>query len=135
MATYNLTVQLTAQANSLISGLRSAADAARDLGRRTRDLDRRLTALDASNRRTARQIDLLGARAQATAASLDALGARGGQTGDRLRRAGSDARTGALPQGRPGRQASTLTRLLSGGALVAWARASSSRRATATSGR
>ncbi|WP_236244220.1 phage tail tape measure protein [Streptomyces sp. CC210A] len=118
MATYNLTVQLTAQANSLISGLRSAADAARDLGRRTRDLDRRLTALDASNRRTARQIDLLGARAQATAASLDALGARGGQTGDRLRRAGSDAGVLERSLKGAGRQASTLTRLLSGGALV-----------------
>ncbi|WP_435059373.1 phage tail tape measure protein [Streptomyces sp. bgisy060] len=117
MATYNLTVQLTAQPNSLISGLRSAADAARDLGRRTRELDRRLAALDASSRRTARQIDLLGARAQATATRLGTLGARGGQTGDRLRRAGSDA--GALERSLKGagRQAGALSRLLAGGAL------------------
>ncbi|WP_149183321.1 phage tail tape measure protein [Streptomyces sp. TRM49041] len=118
MATYNLTVQLTAQANSLISGLRSAADAARDLGRRTRDLDRRLAGLDASSRRTARQIDLLGARAQATASRLTALGARGGQTGDRLRRAGSDAGVLERSLKGAGRQAGALSRLLAGGALV-----------------
>ncbi|MEU3046226.1 phage tail tape measure protein [Streptomyces sp. NPDC006984] len=118
MATYNLTVQLTAQANSLISGLRSAADAARDLGRRTRELDRRLAALDASSRRTARQIDLLGARAQATAVRLGALGTRGGQTGDRLRRAGSDAGVLERSLKGAGRQAGALSRLLAGGALV-----------------
>ncbi|MDH2389397.1 phage tail tape measure protein [Streptomyces sp. HNM0663] len=117
MATYNLTVQLTAQANSLISGLRSAADAARDLGRRTRELDRRLAALDASSRRTARQVDLLGARAQATAARLGALGTRGGQTGDRLRRAGSDAGVLERSLKGAGRQAGALSRLLAGGAL------------------
>ncbi|MFI5688610.1 phage tail tape measure protein [Streptomyces sp. NPDC051636] len=118
MATYNLTVQLTAQANSLISGLRSAADAARDLGRRTRDLDRRLAALDASSRRAARQVDLLGARAQATASRLGTLGVRGGQTGSRLRRAGSDAGVLERSLKGAGRQASALSRLLAGGALV-----------------
>ncbi|MCH0562140.1 phage tail tape measure protein [Streptomyces sp. MUM 2J] len=117
MATYNLTVQLTAQANSLISGLRSAADAARDLGRRTRDLDRRLATLDASSRRTARQIDLLGTRAQATATRLGTLGTRGGQTGDRLRRAGSDAGVLERSLKGAGRQAGALSRLLAGGAL------------------
>ncbi|MFI1735216.1 phage tail tape measure protein [Streptomyces acidicola] len=118
MATYNLTVQLTAQANSLISGLRSAADAATDLGRRTRELDRRLATLDASSRRASRQIDLLGARAQATRSRLGTLGTRAGQTSSHLRRAGSDA--GALERSLRGvgRQANTLGSLLAGGALV-----------------
>ncbi|MER6010162.1 phage tail tape measure protein [Streptomyces bluensis] len=118
MATYNLTVQLTAQANSLISGLRSAADAAIDLGRRTRELDRRLAALDASSRRASRQIDLLGAHAQATRSRLGTLSTRAGQTSSHLRRAGSDA--GALERSLRGvgRQASALGSLLAGGALA-----------------
>ncbi|WP_316749241.1 phage tail tape measure protein [Streptomyces herbicida] len=118
MATYNLTVQLTAQANSLISGLRSAADAAQDLGRRTRELDRRLDTLDASSRRTARQINTLGAQARTAATRLGALGARGGHTGRGLRRAGDDAGTLERSLRSVGRQATALTRLLAGGALV-----------------
>ncbi|GAA1428408.1 hypothetical protein GCM10009601_41550 [Streptomyces thermospinosisporus] len=118
MATYNLTVQLTAQANSLISGLRSAADAAQDLGRRTRELDRRLDTLDASSRRTARQINTLGAQARTAATRLGTLSARGGQTGRGLRRAGDDAGTLERSLRSVGRQATTLTRLLAGGALL-----------------
>ncbi|GGR06514.1 phage tail tape measure protein [Streptomyces aurantiogriseus] len=118
MATYNLTVQLTAQANSLISGLRSAADAAQDLGRRTRELDRRLDTLDASTRRTARQIDTLGAQARTAATRLGTLSARGSQTGRGLRRAGDDAGTLERSLRNVGRQATALTRLLAGGALV-----------------
>ncbi|GAA2656709.1 phage tail tape measure protein [Streptomyces vastus] len=118
MATYNLTVQLTAQANSLISGLRSAADAATDLGRRTRDLDRRLAALDASSRSTSRQINLLGAQAQATAARLGTLATRGAQTGNHLRRAGSDVGVLERSLRGAGQQATALTSLLAGGALV-----------------
>ncbi|WP_432033690.1 phage tail tape measure protein [Streptomyces antibioticus] len=118
MATYQLTVQLTAQANSLISGLRSAADAAQDLGRRTRELDRRLDTLDASSRRTARQINTLGAQARTAATRLGTLGARGGQTGRGLRQAGNDANTLERSLKSAGRQATALTRLLAGGALV-----------------
>lgn len=118
MATYNLTVQLTAQANSLISGLRSAADAAQDLGRRTRELDRRLDTLDASSRRTARQVNTLGAQARIASIRLGALSARGGQTARDLRRAGDDANTLERSLKGVGRQATSLTRLLAGGALV-----------------
>ncbi|MFG2956361.1 phage tail tape measure protein [Streptomyces sp. NPDC048291] len=118
MATYNLTVQLTAQANSLISGLRSAADAAQDLGRRTRDLDRRLDTLDASSRRTARQINTLGAQARTAASRLGTLSARGSQTGRGLRQAGNDANTLERSLQGAGRQATALTSLLAGGALV-----------------
>ncbi|MFI1563853.1 phage tail tape measure protein [Streptomyces sp. NPDC020490] len=118
MATYNLTVQLTAQANSLITGLRSAADAAQALGLRTRELDHRLDALDASSRRTSRQVDLLGARAQAAATRLGALGTRGGRTGGDLRRAGRDAGVLERSLSGVGRQAGALARLLAGGALV-----------------
>lgn len=118
MATYNLTVQLTAQANSLISGFRSAADAARTLGLRTRELNRSVSALDASSRRTARQIAFLGAQAQTTTSRLGALGARSGQTGNHLRRAGSDAGTLERALRGAGQQAGALSRLLAGGALV-----------------
>ncbi|MGW1878436.1 phage tail tape measure protein [Streptomyces sp. NPDC001975] len=118
MATYNLTVRLTAQANSLISGLRSAADAAQDLGRRTRDLDRRFDTLDASSRRTARQINALGAQARTAATRLGTLGARGSQTGRGLRQAGNDANTLERSLQSAGRQATALTSLLAGGALL-----------------
>ncbi|WP_438491884.1 phage tail tape measure protein [Streptomyces asiaticus] len=118
MPTYNLTVHLTAQANSLIAGFRSAADAARDLGHRTRELDRRLASLDASSRRTARQIDALGAQAHAAASRLGTLGTRGGQTGNRLRRAGSDAGVLERSLRGAGQQAGALSRLLAGGALA-----------------
>jgi TP901 family phage tail tape measure protein len=118
MANYNLTVQLTAQANSLISGLRSAADAARDLGLRTRELDRCLAALDASGRRTSRQVDLLGVRAAAAATRLGALGTRGGQTGAHLRRVGRDAGVLERSLRGVGREATSLTRILAGGGLL-----------------
>ncbi|MET8248216.1 phage tail tape measure protein [Streptomyces sp. NPDC005202] len=107
-----------AQANSLISGLRSAADAARALGLRTREVDSRLAALDASSRRAARQVDLLGARAQTAGSRLGALGSRGSRTGSQLRRAGSDAGTLERSLRSVGRQATALSRLLAGGALV-----------------
>jgi TP901 family phage tail tape measure protein len=118
MATYNLTVQLTAQSNNLVSGLRSASNAARTLGLGTRELDRQLAALDTSGRRTSHQVDLLGARARATASRVGTLGARSDQTGLRLRHASRDA--GVLERSLTGvgRQAATLSRFLAGGALV-----------------
>jgi TP901 family phage tail tape measure protein len=118
MATYSLTVKMTAQANNLIAGLRSASSAARDLGRRTRELDRRLETLERASRGTARQVDVLGTRAQAASSRLDRLGSRGQRTGGRLRRAGADARV--LERGLSGatRQAGSLATLLAGGALV-----------------
>ncbi|MGC9539978.1 phage tail tape measure protein [Streptomyces sp. UG1] len=118
MATYNLSVQLTAQAHDLISGLRSAADAARALGLRTRDLDRRLATLDASGRRTARQFGTLGTQARTTGRYLVTLSAHGRQTGRGLRLAGNDAGTLERSLRGVGRQAGAVTKLLSGGALV-----------------
>ncbi|MDX3749622.1 phage tail tape measure protein [Streptomyces sp. AK08-02] len=118
MPTYSLTVQLTAQANSLISGLRSAADAAQDLGRRTRDLDRRLAQLDASSRRTAQRIDTLGNRARTAATQLGALGTRGRQAGSGLRRASTEAGGAERSLKGVGKQATALARLLAGGALI-----------------
>ncbi|WP_406354275.1 phage tail tape measure protein [Streptomyces sp. NBC_00658] len=118
MPTYSLTVQLTAQANSLISGLRSAADAAQDLGRRTRDLDRRLAQLDASSRRTAQRIDTLGTRARTAATQLGALGTRGSQASSGLRRTGAEASGAERSIKGVGKQAAALSRLLAGGALI-----------------
>ncbi|WOX11462.1 phage tail tape measure protein [Streptomyces sp. N50] len=118
MATYSLTVQLTAQANSLISGLRSAADAAQDLGRRTRDLDRRLAQLDTSSRRTAQRIDTLGTRARTAATRLGALGTRGSQAGSGLRRTSAEASGAERSLKGVGKQAAVLSRLLAGGALM-----------------
>ncbi|WP_405999402.1 phage tail tape measure protein [Streptomyces sp. NBC_00829] len=118
MPTYNLTVQLTAQANSLISGLRSASQAATDLGHRTRDLDRRLAQLDASSRRTAQRIDALGDRAHTAATRLGALGTRGGQAGGSLRRASAEASGAERSLKGVGQQVAALSRLLAGGALV-----------------
>ncbi|MFD3926533.1 phage tail tape measure protein [Streptomyces sp. NPDC058614] len=118
MPTYSLTVQLTAQANSLISGLRSAADAAQDLGRRTRDLDRRLAQLDASSRRTAQRIDTLGTRARTAATQLGTLGTRGRQAGSGLRRASTEAGGAERSLKGVGKQAAALSGLLAGGALI-----------------
>ncbi|KPI15657.1 phage tail tape measure protein, TP901 family [Actinobacteria bacterium OK074] len=118
MTLYTLAVQLTAQATDLISGLRSSADAATDLGRRTRELDRRIASLDASTQRVARQLTSLGRQARTTSTRFGTLNTRGGQTSRSLRQAGNDATTLERSLRSVGRQATSLTGLLAGGALL-----------------
>uniref|UniRef100_A0AAU2V7Y0 Phage tail tape measure protein n=1 Tax=Streptomyces sp. NBC_00003 TaxID=2903608 RepID=A0AAU2V7Y0_9ACTN len=122
MSGYSLTVQLRAEVNGLISGLRSASDAARSFATQTAAAERRIAALDAAAARATRQINSLAGRASTASTHLNSLGGNANTARTHLTRAGDEGdrsmrgleRTLANVRSR----GASLAGLLSGGALL-----------------
>ncbi|MDQ8707865.1 phage tail tape measure protein [Streptomyces sp. LHD-70] len=93
MAGYTMTVQMRAEANSLIRGLRAASREARTLADRTAAANRALAQLATTGTRTSRQFTALGTGARRAAAGLNAISTRATSVRGHLRAASRDGLT------------------------------------------